>query len=211
MITVIHGDEFYALKLEKEHILQKDAGDGDLSDVVEIDASDSHMNLIQAIQECDCMPFFHDRRLVIFSNPYFLKNAAKQDKADTGAKTGKKTNKNAVSADPTIILENYLKNPNETTDLVFYCSGYLANSNKKETKLLKKYNAKFIQCSKLDEAGFQRRTDEALQRGHLHLNQEARAELLERLGNRLDLLYKAILQILYHKIIRIRLFPDLIL
>ena len=192
MITVIHGDEIYALTQEKERILQKDAKDGDLSDVVEIDASDSHMNLMQAIQECDCMPFFHEKRLVIMNNPYFLKNAPKQVAADAASKTAKKNNKNNTPADPNVILENYLANPNETTDLVFFCSGYTANSNKKETKLLKKYNAKFVQCCRLDEAGFQRRTDEALQREHLHLNKEARTELLERLGNRLDLLYRAI-------------------
>lgn len=192
MITVIHGDEIYALTQEKERMLQKDAEDNDLSDVVEIDASDSHMNLMQAIQECDCMPFFHDKRLVILNNPYFLKNAPKQEAAEGTAKSDKKGSKKNSSTEPTSILENYLANPSDTTDLVFFCSGYLANSNKKETKLLKKYNVKFIQCSRLDEAGFQRRTDEALQREHLHLNKIARAELLERLGNRLDLLYRAI-------------------
>ncbi|HBH6147613.1 TPA: DNA polymerase III subunit delta, partial [Enterococcus faecium] len=91
-------------------------------------------SLDEVVAEAETLPFFGDQRLVFVENPYFL--------------TGEKVN-NGIEQN-TDLLTAYLKEPLESTVLVFFAPYEKLDERKKVTKQLKK-TAIIINVQQLNE------------------------------------------------------------
>ena len=91
-------------------------------------------SLEEVVAEAETLPFFGDQRLVFVENPYFL--------------TGEKIN-NGIEQN-TDLLTAYLKEPLESTVLVFFAPYEKLDERKKVTKQLKK-TATIINVQQLNE------------------------------------------------------------
>ncbi|MFS1279673.1 DNA polymerase III subunit delta [Enterococcus lactis] len=91
-------------------------------------------SLEEVVAEAETLPFFGDQRLVFVENPYFL--------------TGEKVN-NGIEQN-TDLLTAYLKEPLESTVLVFFAPYEKLDERKKVTKQLKK-TATIINVQQLNE------------------------------------------------------------
>ncbi|AYA34599.1 DNA polymerase III subunit delta [Enterococcus faecium] len=91
-------------------------------------------SLEEVVAEAETLPFFGDQRLVFVENPYFL--------------TGEKVN-NGIEQN-TDLLTTYLKEPLESTVLVFFAPYEKLDERKKVTKQLKK-TATIINVQQLNE------------------------------------------------------------
>lgn len=169
---IYSGKDLYRLESGMKDKIHKLGVDRD--HIVTIDADNRRdFEIEKVLMECDTFSLFDSssNKAVIVKNPYFL-NASGSDK---GTKSKKKT------ADPMLDkLEKYLRNPNPTTELFFYCHGYDADSRKKEYKLLEKYGAVTIQFKQMNEREFGDYARNELKRNGITISSMAMQELLDR-------------------------------
>ncbi len=119
-VYTLLGTESYLIETFKETL--KDSVDSDSQDLNIILFDMLETELSEVIHEAETIPFFGDNKVIFVENPYFF--------------TGEKK-KNDLTHDTTL-LEAYLKNPMETTVLVFITNVVKLDERKKVVKLLKK-------------------------------------------------------------------------
>ena len=185
-VYILSGKDIYRIEENLKHILSNHGIDKEHT--VYFDGSDKkNFRLEAAILECDSFSLFdEDPKAVIIRDPFFLSASKKSD--ETGAK--KKTDKEQEQR--ISLLEQYLKQPSEKTVLVFYCTGFEADSRKKEYKLLQKYHAEVLRLQKMKKWEFENYTDKQLSLNGLRLTRDARSELLNRVDGDTLLLHNAI-------------------
>ena len=201
-IYIYCGEDLFRLEEGLKNTLKKYNIDHD--HIVTIDASDKRtFNIENVLVECDSFSLFdEDKKAVIVKNPFFLsssnKEAEKILKTDTPAVKKRKENE-AKKRDARLEkLEQYLKNENSNTLLIFACFGYQADSRKKDFKLLDEYNADVISFKKMDETEFKHYVDKCLKKNCLNLSKEAYNELFERINNDTTLFHAALDKLLMY-------------
>lgn len=132
-IYTLIGTETYLIETFKKAL--KDEVSLDETDdlnIISFDMGESELS--EVIHEAETMPFFGDYKVVFVENPYFLTSEKK---------------KSDITHDTTL-LEAYLKNPLETTILVFNVPVEKMDERKKIVKLLKK-ESRLIDVSPMGE------------------------------------------------------------
>lgn len=169
----------------------RDTG-ADKEHTVVFDASDPKtFRFESAIMECDTFSLFEgsDRKAVIIREPYFLNAGFKS----SGRASRKKEEKEEADKEKRLsMLEQYLKQPNPDTALIFYCHGFDADSRKKEYKLLEKHGAVITNYKKMYDREFGIYADDELRKNGLQLTASAKRELLARADCDTLLLHRAI-------------------
>lgn len=186
-IYVISGKDIYRLEKCLEHLLSENAIEKD--NIITYDAeSKKDFHLDAALMDCGSISLFSDmdKKAVIIKNPYFL-NASSKEKIETKSKE---------KDERILMLENYLKEPNENTLLVFECVGFDADKRKAEYKLLTKYNATIISFTVMKQWEFDSYVDKTLKDVGIKLSFDARNELLKRVNNDTMSFHKALEKLL---------------
>lgn len=111
MIYLIYGTEEYLIKKEINKITKNN------EDITTYDLYESNIEDILFL--ANNLPFFDEKRIILVKNAYIF----------TGEKTEQINNFNN--------LEQYLKNPNKLTDLIFIINTDKLDTRKKITKLIK--------------------------------------------------------------------------
>ncbi len=183
---ILSGKDIYRVEENLRHILKNHGIDREHT--VVFDASEKKgFRFDAAIIECDTFSLFDDHaKAVIVKNPFFL-NAGKKTESASSKKNADKDAEMRIS-----ILEQYLKKPNPSAVLIFYCVGFEADSRKKEYKLLQKYHAEIIRLQKMKKWEFENYADRQLGLSHLRLSRDARNELLNRVDGDTLLLHNAL-------------------
>lgn len=120
-IYLVLGTESYLQEQIRKAILEKfSVTDEEDLNYASFDMEESSVN--QVLDEAESMPFFGDQRLVFVENPYFL----------TGEKKASLPEQNIDG------LLDYIKNPLDTTVLVFFAPYEKLDERKKISKALKK-------------------------------------------------------------------------
>jgi DNA polymerase-3 subunit delta len=172
---VYGGKDLFRLEETLHRKIQELGIDGDHT--VTIDAENARTFRFESVlMEADTFSLFEgsESKAVIVRNPYFLNASAKEGKASK-----KKDEARAVLYRQ---LESYLKQPNPSTELFFYCHGFDPDSRKKEYKLLKKYDAGFIDFKLMNEQEFADYASSKLKKKGISLDQRSMRELLDRCG-----------------------------
>ncbi|MEN1969342.1 DNA polymerase III subunit delta [Lentibacillus sp. N15] len=131
-IYLLYGSDTYFIQNLKKHITQAVLPDGDVENLVMYDLEETPIQ--EVIMDAETYPFFGDRKLIIASNPVFLK-----------AKADKLSFEHNVSA-----LQQYLEAPADYSVIVFVAPYEKIDERKKISKLLKKHGA-VADCSPIKE------------------------------------------------------------
>ena len=136
MITILEGKESYQLNAKKRQLIQQSGAEGE--NVIVIDAgSRTGFSMEAVLNLCSTISLFGDRRVVLLSNPYFLKSGGgAAEKTSKSKKTSKKS--------PSELLEQYCLSPNPDTDLIFLCDGYTCDKRTKEYKILSSHAGRTV-------------------------------------------------------------------
>ena len=120
-VYTLLGTESYLIETFKKELKENVSLD-EAEDLNIITFDMNEIELSEVIHEAETIPFFGDYKVIFVENPYFL--TAEKKKSDL--------------THDTVALEAYLKNPLETTILVFVVSVEKMDERKKVVKLLKK-------------------------------------------------------------------------
>lgn len=181
-------------RLMKEHGIDKES-------IEMIDASDKKtFRFDEALMKCDTFSLFDDgeKKAVILKEPFFL-NASVKDaeavKRTDSASVKKRKEKEAAARDArTDLLEQYLREPNANTVLVFYCHNFDADTRKKEYKLLERFKAEIVEFKQMNDREFAAYADKKLKKSGFTLDVDAKRELLERCDKDTLLLNNAVVK-----------------
>ncbi len=194
-IYLLSGKDLYRIETAYQRII-KDWG-ADKDHVVAFDASDPRsFRFDAAIMECDTFSLFEgsERKAVVIRDPYFLNAGAK-----TGRASKKKDEKEEADRERRLsLLQQYLKQPNPDTALIFYCHGFDADTRKKEYKMIQQYGGVITEYKKMFDRDFAVYADGELKKYRLTLTADARRELLERVDCDTLLLHRAIEKLLLY-------------
>ncbi len=178
MITVLEGRESYQLNARKKALIQKSGAVGE--NIIVLDASSrTGFSLAGALNQCATVSLFGDRRVVLLSNPYFLKSP-------TGSGGNKSSKKKDAPADNAQLLDQYCANPNPDCDLIFLCDGFACDKRTREYKVLSSYSGKtvtMISFSTPSPKELEQLIDRELNRKGYHLSNDALRELKLRIGD----------------------------
>lgn len=196
MVYIYSGEDIYRLENALKRLYEENHIDKDHR--VVIDASDKKtFNIQQVLNECDSFSLFdEDKKAVIVRDPFFLssssKEAEKVNKTDSPA-VKKRKEKEATNRDNRLnMLEEYLKNENKNSLLIFLCHGYNADSRKKDYKLLTQYKAQTLNFPKMDEKDYASYVGKRLKDEGLALSNASILELIQRTSGDTLLLSQAI-------------------
>lgn len=185
MIYLLDGKETYYLSKKKHDLLhQKDLSQDNIMVVDGNSKNDSLMSDVYSL--CNTVSLFGEKRVVLVEDAYFLKT-----KSSTKKETTKKTKVN-TSAE---ILENYCKEPNEDTDLIFYCFGYDCDKRTKEFQILNNYVGKTVNHIHFGEPqGYEISNiiDKKFKENQITLTRNAKEELLVRINGSITVFYYAL-------------------
>ena len=135
MITILEGKESYQLNAKKKQLIRSSGAEGE--NVVVLDASSRTGFSMEAVLNlCSTISLFGDRRVVLLSNPYFLKSG--------GAGSEKTTKSKKKGGSALDLLEQYCSSPNPDTDLIFLCDGFLCDKRTREYKTLAAHAGKTV-------------------------------------------------------------------
>jgi DNA polymerase-3 subunit delta len=136
VITILEGKESYQLNAKKRQLIRQSGAEGE--NVIVIDAgSRTGFSMEAVLNLCSTISLFGDRRVVLLSNPYFLKSGGgAAEKTSKSKKTSKKS--------PSELLEQYCLSPNPDTDLIFLCDGYTCDKRTKEYKILSSHAGRTV-------------------------------------------------------------------
>jgi len=190
MIYLLDGTETYKLAEKKNSLLHgKDMLE---ENIISIDASSaSGFNLSNALLHCNTVSLFSEHRAVVLEDPYFLN--PKGNRSEPSEKKPSRSKKDRGSMED--MLKEYCDNPNDDTDLIFYCFGYDADKRTREFKLLESYNGHsltHLHYGNLSPWELEKLIDRTLQTKHYHLTSEARSELLLRVAGQTTEFYRAL-------------------
>ncbi|WP_165006131.1 MULTISPECIES: DNA polymerase III subunit delta [unclassified Enterococcus] len=164
---LVLGTEKFLQDQVREEILKKIKVDSE-DDLNFLSFDMENSSLDEVVAEAETLPFFGDQRLVFVENPYFL--------------TSEKVN-NGIEQN-TDLLVDYLKQPLESTVLVFFAPYEKLDERKKVTKQLKKA-AVVIDVQRLSEKEVRQYLIHTLENTSLKMDRKA-IDLLLRLTD-LDL------------------------
>lgn len=195
-VFIYAGEDIFRLEQGLKNLLEKYNVDHD--HIVTIDASDKRIFRMDAVLvECDTFSLFdEDKKAVIVKNPFFLssngKEAEKVLKTDSPA-VKKRKEKEIFNRDKRLEqTKSYLSNENPNTILIYLCHGYLADTRKKDYKLLNEYHVEMVKFQKMDEQEFQNYVQRILKEKKYELTSSALHELLERVSGDTMLFHAAI-------------------
>lgn len=189
MSTYIYsGEDVYRQETALASLLKKNGIDQEHT--VMMDASSQKTFRIEsALMECDSFSLFDEnRKAVILKEPFFLSASTKKNARKAVSKKKKEEPEDRNLA----LLEQYMKNPNSNTLLVFYCHTFNADSRKKIYKMLTKYGAETVYFKKMDDEAFRNYAKEQLKKNDLKLSRDAFEELLTRVSLDTLLLHNAV-------------------
>lgn len=185
-VYLYSGKDLYRMEKNLNDLYKKN--DIDRDHIVSFDGSDKKNFRLDAVfMECGSFSLFDEdnHKAVVVRNPYFLtksaKDTGKSTRADSSTLKKKKDKDAAKKEEELVLLENYLKDQNKNTLLVFYCDAFEADSRKKEYKLLEKYGAKVMEFGQMNERDFNTYMDEQLTKKGYVLTPEARKEMKDRI------------------------------
>ena len=186
-VYVYSGKDLYRMESNlhsflKDHEISKD-------NVHWIDGSDvKNFRMESVLMECDTLSLFEEdaKKAVIVKNPFFLNASAKEEgkilKSDSASVQKRKKKELALKEARLSLLEQYLKQPDKNTQLIFYCHGFDADSRKKDYKLLEEYRAVFLSFNVMREKEFNAYADQEIRKAGFRLDPDARRELLARVS-----------------------------
>lgn len=183
-VYLYSGKDLYRMEKNLKDLLKKN--DIAHDHIVDFDGSDKkNFRLDSVLIECGSFSLFDEenKKAVIVKNPYFLTKSSKAEKvltSDTSSVKKKKEKENSQKEETLVLLENYMKDENKNTILVFYCDAFDADSRKKEYKLMQKYGVKMMDFSQMNDREFNTYMEEQLAKKGYHLTSEAKTELKER-------------------------------
>lgn len=164
-LQTIHDQKFQSLYLVlgTEEYLQKQVRQA-FTDSLQLDVDDLNFaefdmeedSLDTILDEAESMPFFGDYRMIFVENPFILT-------------AEKKTNAPEHNIDRLI---SYLKNPVDTTILVFFADYEKLDERKKISKQLKK-NAEVIDVAPMDESQVRRFLQQTLDNDEINMERNA--------------------------------------
>ena len=169
MNYVLYGEEQFRLKKTLQTIIKEYIADGDELNTVQYDALQCDLETI--LEDAMTIPFFSAYKIILVYHANFLSTAN-----DTGI-------------DPNG-LENYVKQPMESTVLILIGDFAKLDTRKKIIKLIQK-NWKVLEFRKLDDLGKQSCVKEEIQRRQLHVDAQAMQELLKRLPLDMETIHSA--------------------
>lgn len=164
-VYTIFGSEQYLRDQLLEALRQATESDGE-SDRLTLDLNEQA--LMDAIDEANMFSFFADQRLILAWNANFATSQ------------GSKLEKHEEKA-----LEEYLKNPNKASVLVFVIPGDQLDKRRKGSKLLQKHST-FVDITPMDEGQVQRYVQTYIANSNLDMTREAVGELLRRVDGQLS-------------------------
>ncbi len=195
-IFIYSGEDLFRLEEGIKNTLIKYNIDHD--HIVTIDAADKRsFNIENVLVECDSFSLFDDdRKAVIVKNPFFLSSSSKEAEKvlKTDSPTVKKRKENEANKRETRLtrLEEYLKNENQNTLLIFACFGFQADSRKKDFKLLTSYQCEIVTFKKMDENEFHSYVEKQLKKNGIILKKDASIEFYERINQDTSLFHAAL-------------------
>ncbi len=195
-IYIYAGEDIFRLEEGVKKVLQDHRIDSEHT--VTIDASDKrNFHIENVLVECDTFSLFdEDKKAVIVKNPFFLsanaKEAEKVLKTDSAIVKKRKENETKRRDERLQQMEQYLKQENPNTLLLFLCHGYNADTRKKDFKLLQTYHATIVNFKKMDEQEFERYVNQILKEKNYVLSPQANAEFMERISGDTMLFHAAI-------------------
>ena len=186
MIVVLDGKESYQLNARKQALIRDSKADGE--NIIVMDASSrTAFSMEAALNQCSTISLFGDRRVILLSNPYFLKAGSGTEKKSSSKKNPKKS--------PSDLLDQYCRNPNPDTDLLFVCDGFLADKRTKEYKVFSSYAGKtvsLITFSNPSPRELETLIERELRTRGYHLSRDAMQELKLRIGDSATEFYRTL-------------------
>jgi DNA polymerase-3 subunit delta len=132
-IYLLYGNENFLINKTKDLIIQEAIQEEEVEFNLSIyDLEDTPVETV--IEDCETIPFFGERKIVIAHHPLFLTSEKGKDKVEHNLK----------------IFEQYIENPVPTTILVLIAPYEKLDERKKLTKALKKH-ARTLQATGLSE------------------------------------------------------------
>ncbi len=166
----IVGTEGYLINQKiKEVMKSSDIHENDLN-VTFFDATANEFSIQSLVDDCNTLPFFGDKKIVVVRNPVFL---------STTKSLGDKES---------AILQEYLQDPNPSCDLIF-CGAITVDKRKKLVKFMQK-ECRFFQIDKLSPQEFISYVNSEVNRNNIELTSDAKQLLLDRLPNDLESLHR---------------------
>ncbi len=172
-VSLIFGEEEFLVERQLKKILKDTIGSDDRSSYATYDLLESPIS--EAIEDCETIPFFEDKKVVVCKNPLFL--------------TGQRY-KSAMEHDLEH-LEAYISNPVDYTHLVFVLNQPKLDSRKKIVKSLKK-KANVFESNMMAESEI---VDTIIKIFAKHDKKITNADaklIVSKVGNRFGLVYKEI-------------------
>lgn len=189
MNYILYGEEHYLLddslkRIIKEHVQQDD----DLNTVT-YDASNTDLSIV--LDDARTIPFFSDKKIIIVNHATFLSASD-----DTGWNTD--------------AIEAYLKQPEESTVMIFIGDFPKLDARKKIVKSMQK-TCKVLLYSKLDESSKLNFIRQEVQKRNLKIDKEAIHELEKRLPCDMQTIKNEITKLeLYGEAIHLKCIQDLV-
>jgi len=184
-VYLYSGKDLYRMEKNLNDLLTKHGIDRDHT--VTFDGSDKKsFRLESAFMECGSFSLFDEdnKKAVIIKNPYFLtksgKDPEKIQKTDSDAVKSRKEKEAAKKEGQLELLDNYLKDPDPNTAVIFYCDAFDADSRKKEYKMMQKYEVKIMNFIQMNDREFDSYMNEQIKKNGYHLTPEAIKELKDR-------------------------------
>ena len=185
-VYLYSGKDIYRMEKNLSDLLKKN--EVDKEHTIVFDGSDKkNFRLESVLIECGSFSLFDEenKKAVLVKNLYSLaskigKDSEKAFKTDSTASKNRKEKEAAKKESDIHLLENYLKEENKNTILVFYCDAFDADSRKKEYKLMQKYNVKIVNFSQMNERDFDIYMNEQIKKKGYHLTSAGVIALKER-------------------------------
>ena len=188
MIILLEGKESYQLNTKKQQLVKESKAEGE--NIVVLDGSSrTSFSMEATLNLCSTISLFGDRRVVLVSNPYFLKSGS-GGSASASKKTSRK--KGGGSAE---LLETYCSAPNPDTDLIFVCDGFLCDKRTKEYKILSSYAGKTVRIITFSNPSpweLEKLIDRELNLRNYVLTPDAKAELKLRISDSATEFYRTL-------------------
>ena len=132
-LYLLYGEEKFLIEETKNLIIQEALGE----DAIDLNLNTYDMEEVPvevAVEDCETIPFFGERKVVIIQNPFFLTAEKGKEKVEHNVQT----------------LEQYIGNPVSTTILIIVAPYEKLDARKRLTKSLKK-EAVILDASELSE------------------------------------------------------------
>lgn len=168
MIYLVYGHQLPVIKKTLKKLIN-DCLNGLEADDFNVEKYSGRLTLVQDIVfSCRSLPLLGDHKVVVVNEPYFLTNEKEKNTID------KEQDYNA--------LKNYLINPSEYTDLIFFLEGKDINSKSEIVKLIKE-KGKIIQQQPITEDMLKQMGKALFTKRGAEISIDALNELIDRCGD----------------------------